>query len=214
MFVRYRRLIFDGHEPAGVQAAPACAGRCQLRRDKHCPIKPRCRWRIGALIPYRLQVSLIENRREAGLVRQEHVATLGAVDAWLLPEFWASIDPVNAASMKVDSWDAHSISARMAFWEKANPRLKQLVNRLDPKFVRMEIHRRIPWPMQAERELTEAREHFSEWKRLNDFYNRDIEQVEREIARLNETVAKAREERSKITPGMLAAVERLARLQR
>jgi hypothetical protein len=66
-------------------------------------MRPRCRWRIGVehgveLQPYRLLVSLIENRRVDGKVRQEHVASLGAIDGHLLPSFYAGIDPttVNA----------------------------------------------------------------------------------------------------------------------
>src|SRR6516162_988788 len=109
MFVRYRKLTRGGDRPRGVQAKIACPGNC-LRRYRydgktprpnlHCPFKPRCRWRIGldpeagfdlALVPYRLQVQLIENRREGSRIRQEHVADLGAVDAWFIPEFWVGL---------------------------------------------------------------------------------------------------------------------------
>jgi hypothetical protein len=68
MFVRYRKIKSDGFEPGGVAAKIACAGPCQRRARHQCPMKPRCRWRIGLgedvceIIPYRLQVSIIENR--------------------------------------------------------------------------------------------------------------------------------------------------------
>jgi hypothetical protein len=78
-------------------------------RDGRCPMKPRCPRRIGLsellaepIAPYRLQVALIENRRVAGRVRQEHVADLGSVAGYLLPEFWTSLDP----AIKADNWDS------------------------------------------------------------------------------------------------------------
>jgi hypothetical protein len=166
MFVRYRKLTADGIQPRGVHAKIYCQGGCHHRRGRHylqCPFKPRCRWRIGlgvvddALVPYRLQVSLIENRREGGWVRQEHIADFGTVDGYLLPEFWEGLDPATAAKLKADDWDIRSTQTRVAFWDNAKPRLERLSNRLDPKTIRLRVHQRIPWPMQAERGLAEAR---------------------------------------------------------
>jgi hypothetical protein len=55
-----------------------------------CPLRPRCRWRIGGgRVPYRLLVAVIENRRVNGKVRQEHVADLGAIEGHWLPSFFA-----------------------------------------------------------------------------------------------------------------------------
>jgi hypothetical protein len=41
----------------------------------------------------------------------------------------------------------------MAFWEQAKPKLTRLANRLGPdlKRIRMAVHARVPWPMDAER---------------------------------------------------------------
>jgi hypothetical protein len=221
MFVRYRKLVSDGREPLGVMAQRNCRGMCRgryLSRTGGCPKKPRCRWRIGLLqladplVPYRLHVSLAENRREAGRVRQEHVADLGAVDGYLLPEFWNGLDLALVAKIKADNWDLRSIEARMAFWNGAKPRLDWLSNRLDPTAVRMTIHRRIPWPKQAERELAEAREDFRSWKSLYDFHAREIDRNEQQIKRLTEENAELREKASEPARAAAQAAERLAKL--
>ena len=233
MFVRYRKLLSDGREPHGVQARLACRGEC-IKRERwtgakggpvylvrHCPVKPRCRWRIGldpkagldlALSPYRLHVSLAENRREAGRVRQEHVADLGTADGYLLPEFWDGLDPALVARIKADNWDLRSVEARMAFWNGAKPRLDRLSNRVDPKAIRMAIHRRIPWPMRAARELAEAREDFRSWKSLYDFHAREIDRNEQQIKRLTEENAELREKASEPARAAAQAAERLAKL--
>jgi hypothetical protein len=233
MFVRYRKLLSDSREPHGVQSKLACSGEC-IKRERwtganggpvqlirHCPVKPRCRWRIGldakagldlALTPYRLHVWLAENRREAGRVRQEHVADLGAVAVYLLPEFWDGLDPALVARIKADNWDLRSVEARMVFWNGAKPRLDRLSNRLDPKAIRMAIHRRIPWPKQAERELAEARENFRSWKSVYDIHAVEIERNEQRIKSLTEKNAELREKASEPARAAAQAAERLAKL--
>ena len=106
MFVRFRERKNDTREPKRTPAEIACAQRCANRRGqrlgpgfragKGCPMRPRCRWRIGLdqdviLVPYRLLVSLIANKRVEGKVRQEHVADLGAIDGHLLPMFFRGL---------------------------------------------------------------------------------------------------------------------------
>jgi hypothetical protein len=54
----------------------------------------------------RLQVSLCESRRAAGMVRQEHVAALGSI-----------AEPM-------------TIAGRIAFWLELRPRLDRLSNRI------------------------------------------------------------------------------------
>jgi hypothetical protein len=225
MFVRYRKLTRGGSPPRGVQAKIACQGQC-LRRGRDsvpCPFKPRCRWRIGldreaglhvALAPYRLQVQLIENRREGGRVRQEHVATLGAINAWFVPEFWHGIDPAVVAKIKADNWDALSVKARAAFWEGAKPRLDRLVNRIDPKTLRMAIHQRIPWPMQAEREEAEAREDFRLWQSLHGQSLKIAESNEKLAATATANAAEARQNAHDEAIHAAKATERLAKLAR
>jgi hypothetical protein len=229
MFVRYRKLPCDGFQPRGVAAKIACAGRCGAvpgrwgmrgRRAGQCPVKPRCRWRIGLGTvelafpqPYRLQVQLVENRRDGGQVRQEYVATLGSIDGWLVPDFWAGLDPDIVAKIKSEDWDTRSIKARMAFWDQAKPRLDRLANRLDPKAVRLAIHRRIPWPMQDERDLAEARADFSFWKAAYDGQIKHIEGHEKVIARANKEIAEARENTEKWAPLMAEAARKLGKAQ-
>jgi len=163
MFIRYRKLSPMAGSWNASRPRSLVAGWCQRRRGWRCPLKPRCRWRIGAdldelaVVPYRLQVSIVENRRVEGKVRQQHLFDLGSVDAWLIPEFWVEVDPLIIGKIRTDDWDLRAVRARVAFWETANPRLARLANRLDPKATRMAIHARIPWPKQPERELVEAR---------------------------------------------------------
>ena len=170
MFIRFRKITSDGKRPKAADAKIMCAGYCQHRTYQECPVKPRCRWRIGVehglkLVPYRLNVALAENKRADGKVRQEHIAQIGSIDASWLPEFWEGIDPALAAKIKGESWEMNSLRARTAFWKDANHRLKQLANRLGPdmKRIRIAAHARVPYPMEPERkklELLEAKEDF------------------------------------------------------
>jgi hypothetical protein len=94
-------------------------------------MKPRCRWRIGVdqgvkPAPYRLEASLAENRRVDGKVQQEHVVSLGTIDAHLLPFFWNRLDPEVLAKARSEDWELRSIRARQAFWEATKPRLGRL----------------------------------------------------------------------------------------
>jgi len=150
MFVRFRKIVSDGRRPSpgGVNSKLACQGHCKRRRSLKCPIKPRCRYRIGDAVPYRLQVSIVENTRIHGKVRQEVIAELGSIDGIWLAEFWEGLDP----ALRTDRWFDQSVAARVAFWNAAKPRLDRLANRLDPKAMRMAIHARIPWPKQDERD--------------------------------------------------------------
>ncbi|MCA1444706.1 hypothetical protein I6F07_31975 [Ensifer sp. IC4062] len=160
MFVRFRKLVSDGIRPPYLEGCKiACKGWCR-NRDFRCPAKPRCRWRIGLehgfeLVPYRLDVSLAENRRETGRVKQEYVAHLGAIDAWMLRDFWESDALLKRCGG--DDWQRRSIRARVLFWQGANERLKQLENRLGPdtKRIRIAVHNRVPWPKEPERQMLE-----------------------------------------------------------
>ncbi len=217
MFVRYRKLKSGGCEPEGVTANIACVGRCQQRRARYkCPIKPRCRWHIGAdegldLAPYRLQVSIVENRRVDGKVRQEHVADLGSVDGYMLPEFWVGIDPSIIVKIRSANWDQRSVLARSTFWETAKPRLDRLANRLDPKAIRMAVHARIPWPKQQEREVAEAQADFRLWQSLNEQTTKMIEGYERVIERAQKQNVELRQQAAKES---MAAAEAVARMSR
>jgi hypothetical protein len=228
MFIRYRKLESGGRRPKGVVARIACHGLCEpfhrpgfhTRRAGQCPMKPRCRWRIGAdleelaLVPYRLQVSIVENRRVEGKVRQQHVADLGSIDAWLIPEFWVGVDPMIIGKVRADDWDLRSVRARVAFWETANPRLARLANRLDPKSIRMAIHTRIPWPKQPERELVDARADFRFWRSLHSQSAKMIEANDRVIEAANKEKSGFHEQAANAAEWAARAAERLALLDR
>jgi hypothetical protein len=94
----------------------------------------------------RLQVSVATTRRQAGKVRQEHVASLGVARLPLSPEI------------------------RVEFWEKLHPRLTRLGNRLDDATrakVMAAIHTRIPMITGDERralQLEAARQDAKFWE--------------------------------------------------
>jgi hypothetical protein len=164
------------------------------------------------LVPYRLKVSIIENRRVDGKVRQEHVADLGTIDGHMLPEFWAGLDSSKIVEIQWENWSDHSVYARIAFWETAKPRLDHLANRLDPRAMRLSIDRRIPWPRQAERDLAEAREEFRLWNGLNRMANIAIEGNEKTIARATAENAELRREILSRAPFVAAVTARMATL--
>ncbi len=92
---------------------------------------------------------------------QETVAYLGSIDCRHL-----GVPPD-------EERERASIYARTHFWEAANPKLKGLVNRAGGddgvKRLRMAVHARIPWPMQAERErlaVLDALHEADFWHRL------------------------------------------------
>jgi hypothetical protein len=145
-------------------------------------------------------------------VRQEHVADLGSVAGWLLPEFWAGLDPDIAAKTKINDWDTRSIRARMAFWDQAKPRLDHLANRLDPKAFRMAVHQRIPWPKEAERELVEARQDFRLWSGLHQQTSKMIETEKELIEAANKELAELREQSARETAQLAKATQRLAKV--
>jgi hypothetical protein len=198
MFVRFRERINDGREPASVQAKVQCAGHCHRNA---CPLRPRCRWRIGGdLVPYRLLVGLIENRRADGKVRQAHVADLGAIDGHMLPSFFAGLTPerANAIRGSIVEWYAKSISARCAFWAGLDERLARLANRIsadDAAKVRASVQERIPRPSPEDIEQVEAwnaSQEAGRWETLRDHYQGLIDDEQKRIAAHEKHIEKAR----------------------
>lgn len=186
MFVRFRERKSGGVRPALVDALILCEGGCADRTDGHrhrCYMKPRCRWHVGArqnleLEPYRLLVSLIENRRTNGIVKQETVAELGAIDGHLLPGFYAGIDPAIVEQITADeagpalpierndlvflcrSWQRASLDLRIKFWQNLHEVLSRLSNRIDAATAHKimdAINARIPLPPIDEIERTPLR---------------------------------------------------------
>src|ERR1017187_370375 len=164
MFLRFRERNSDGRQPLCPDARIICERPARKHHGAmgHCPMRPRCRWRIGAgvtediwLVPYRLLVSLVETRRIDGKVRQECVADLGAIDGHLLPGFYAGLDPATVANICEDDWPARSECHRAGFWQSVDKRLARLGNRLAAEAehaIRRALHDRVPRPA-----ITDAR---------------------------------------------------------
>ena len=120
----------------------------------------------------RVQVSLVENRRGDGRVRQEHIAWLGTI----------ATEP--------------SIDDRMAFWRQLHERLATLANRVDANTqakVLADIHARIPMVMIEEQdglklENAETSEQF--WTRLREMHEEQIEGHRQLIASAERAIAK------------------------
>lgn len=130
---------------------------------------------------HRLKIYIVENARRDGRVAQEIVAYLGSIDAAHL----------NGGDERL------SIAARIAFWEAANPKLKNLANRLgdDMKRLRMAVHARIPWPMAPERArlaLLQAEHDAAFWHGIYGQTTKMIEGNERLIAKAQEDIKELR----------------------
>lgn len=212
MFVRFRERKNDGREPEGVQASIACAraGRCGLGKERRrigwgrtsggCPMKPRCPWRIGpGLVPYRLLVSLVENKRVDGKVRQEHIADLGAIDGYWLSAFYADIDPTILTTLQHEGWRRASVWQRHAFWQGVDDTLRRLGNCLDAEQlsqIRASIDARIPMLTSAELDAIpqwETEEKLQQWHLMHQGYAGLIKDAKKEMAYHEQRLAVLRE---------------------
>jgi hypothetical protein len=212
MFIRFRERSNDGREPLyrnGFRVDGAtlqCAGKCNsalrerrslgnwtghragpgFRCRSGCPLRPRCRWLIDGKPPYRLLVSLVENRRTNGKVRQEHIADFGAIDGHLLPLFYA--EPDDGVSM----WSIRSIWARLDFWDDLEERLGRLSNRISAEEadkVRAAVHARIPKPTDADIEKIE----FWDAENYRSYFQNNIKSGRREIAQAERKIEESRQ---------------------
>lgn len=176
-------------------------------------MRPRCRWRIGlgsglepGLVPYRLLVSLIENRRVDGKVRQEHVADLGAVDGHLLASFYDGIDPAVAATVQGSGWTRASVLARFFFWQSVDQTLARLDNRIDATGqgqIRAAINARIPMLTIAEHDAIpqwETSDQVQAWHRVKDGFVDLVETEQRRIAHCEEEIEGRREAIARYQP--------------
>jgi hypothetical protein len=144
----------------------------------------------------RLQVSLIETRRVAGRVRQEHVASLGAVD----------VPP--------------SIADRTAFWQGLHARLGMLSNRIEATMqgkILGEVHARIPMVTIDELralqlENTEADARF--WAGLRDMHQATADDHKQLAATIERTIATAAAGAEMSNANSEAAKDRVARIKR
>ena len=212
MFVRFRERKNDGREPEQVEASIACAhpGQCGLGKERRrvgwgrtsggCPMKPRCPWRIGpGLVPYRLLVSLVENKRVDGKVQQEHIADLGAIDGYWLSAFYADIDPTIAATLQHEGWRRASVWQRHAFWQGVDDALHRLGDRLDAEQlsqIKASIDARIPMLTSTEHDAIpqwETEEKLQQWHRMHQGYADLIEDAKKDMAHHEERLAVLRE---------------------
>ena len=96
--------------------------------------------------PRRLQLSLVETRREGRKVRHEHVASLGAIASPL------------------------TVAGRVEYWQNLHQRLGRLSNRLDGEIqakILGAVHARVPMPTVDEihaLNLEEAKQHEAAWR--------------------------------------------------
>jgi hypothetical protein len=133
---------------------------------------------------------LVENTRVNGKVKQELVATLGSIDATLLDSFWADVGEDELVRLRVPDWRHRSLRARTDFWQGVLERMGKVGNnRLSQdqrKAIRREIHKVVPWVMEAEKKELEdldAREELAAWKRLDEEgYAEQIVRAEKQIA--------------------------------
>jgi hypothetical protein len=145
---------------------------------------------------HRLQVTLAENRRMDGRVRQEHVASLGSV-------------PVPP-----------SLQDRLAFWQRLHERLSRLSNRVLADIqgkILGDIHARIPMvtldEVQAAKiEAAEADERFL--SRLHGMHTEQMEGHGRLIAGAEGQIAAIKAEAEKCAAAATDAKDRIERLKR
>jgi hypothetical protein len=193
-----------------------------MPRGRGCPEKPRCRWRIGLpdveLVPYRLLVCLVENRRVDGRPRQEHVADLGAIDGHWLPAFFNGVAPehANAARNDLAQWFRWSITERLNFWAALEDRLTRLSNRLtadDVAKIRASIHARVPRPSDGEVIELKVTEEIEGWGELKKASQALIARSRGEIARLQSGIDDERRTISAVEPGIPVFDDNIRKLQ-
>jgi hypothetical protein len=96
--------------------------------------------------PRRLQLSLVETRRDGGKVCHEHIASLGAIGTPL------------------------TVGDRVVFWTSLHQRLDRLSNRLDGEMqtkILGDVHARVPMPTVDEirqLQLDAAKQHETAWR--------------------------------------------------
>jgi hypothetical protein len=174
---------------AGQRAGPGA------RYGSGCPMRPRCRWRIDVgdgptVVPYRLLVSMIENVRVDGKVRQQHIADLGAIDRHALP----------------------SLASRLAFWHELDARLVRLSNRIEADAitkVQESIHARIPRPTSDEIAAHEV----EQWQKLHAGYQRLVDNRLESIADYEVIIAAARDDIARFEPAVAEIGENVQKVQ-
>ena len=166
MFVRFRKLSNDGFEPAAAAPLSLILGAPKPNAfftwERRPGRRRRRHWFIAdnkddaeRLTPYRIKVTLVENTRVDGKVKQEIVAVLGSIDATWLESFWESAPDL----ARHQHWEILSLRARIVFWQSVLDRMGQIGdNRLrkdDRVAIRRAIHKVVPWVMEPEKKRLE-----------------------------------------------------------
>jgi hypothetical protein len=143
----------------------------------------------------RLQVSLVETRRDGGRVRHTHIASLGSVPLTL------------------------SVADRLAFWISLHERLDRLGNRLDAaaKFAILQaVHARVPMVTPEEQhaeQLHRAEADARFWETMNARQDDNIALGESYRANGERILDAARAEKARLAADVAASRERLLRAQ-
>jgi hypothetical protein len=228
MFVRFRKVKNGGFAPfVAMPGATArlcrspwgriCRGRCQMKPT-------RCRWVIGKdrrLEPYRYKVMLIENRRVAGKVKQELVATLGSIDATWLDSFWSAVGTDELVRLRIPEWRHRSLGARCNFWQGVLDRMsKSGDNRLsqaERKAIRRDIHKIVPWVMESEKKelaLLDAKAGFVSTQNFHASTEQRIARQEKWRADIDKELVGLRSTQAKLAEALFHEGARIAKLAR
>jgi hypothetical protein len=193
MFIRFRQVKAERYG----DGERICAGKCKDRPRYYarhgagmvvkgrtfvegCPMKPLCPLAHPRV---RLEVSILETRREGGKVKQQHVASLGSISA------------------------DYTIACRVYFWAICDERLARLANRIGPDMdrLRQAIAARIPLPTDDDRAKLDA----YHWDQLEDQYLWLVERDKKQIARAEEKIRKRQERLAEFGEPIVAEIKRL-----
>jgi hypothetical protein len=220
MFVRFRKQPNGGFRPEAahddVVAWEWAGGPCECgERRRHSR-----RWTISRadirLQPYRIKVTLVENTRSNGKVKQETVAVLGSIDATWLESFWQRMpDP----ALRRQDWEFHSLLTRTEFWQDVLERMNQIGgNRLSKEeriAIRRAIHKVVPWVMEAEKkrlELLDERRGFETMRLCHSGAERDIARDEETVRAIAERLPGLKTKAAEFAENMFHAGMRIAKL--
>jgi hypothetical protein len=144
----------------------------------------------------RLQLSLVENRRDNGRVRHEHVASLGSVATPL------------------------TVAGRVEFWQSLHQRLGRLSNRVDGEMqakIFGAVHARIPMPTVDENralQLEAAKQHETGWRLRHIRVEAIVEENKLRLKDAEELVAKGEPVVAAAAEEVKAAEQRRGRIER
>ena len=145
---------------------------------------------------HRLQVSIVQNRRIDGVVKHEHIASLGSI----------ATPP--------------SVADRVAFWQRLHERLAKLSNRVgaeDQGKILTAVHARIPMPTindQRALQLENAKADAGFWAGLRDMHASTVQDHKGLIATAERAVAAGEAEAAKADAKAKASQECIERIEK